>query len=171
MATETNQDAPLARAINNADEHTLRTILKSMCQASEACRKEAMDRMLVSRKRDIIELSDSSDDDTQKQNQKNKKQKKVQTAQISRFEKCETCKKTYDVTLNHDTACCLHPGLLEIDPDVFPDDDDVQYDIGSIDVHTDWRREEWPHGFVWQCCDGILNAAPCINQKHTPKKG
>ncbi|KAI1755674.1 hypothetical protein F4782DRAFT_527039 [Xylaria castorea] len=168
MATETNQDALLARAIDNADEHTLRRVLRSMCQASESCRKEAMDRMLATRKRDIIELSDSSDDDTQKQI---KKQKKVEVTQISRFEKCKTCDKTYDVTLNNNTACQMHPGGLEIDPDVFPDDDDVQYDIRSIDVYTDWRREEWPEGFIWQCCDEPHNATACQIQRHIPKEG
>ncbi|KAI0458120.1 hypothetical protein F5B21DRAFT_461370 [Xylaria acuta] len=138
-----------------------------MCQASEACRKEALERMLVSRKHDIIELSDSSDDDTQKQN---KKQKKVKVSQISKFEKCETCDETYDITLNNNTACRTHTAELAIDPDIFPDDDDVQYGIGSIDYYTDWRREEWPEGFIWQCCDRPLDDTACRIQSHIPKK-
>ncbi|KAI0195756.1 hypothetical protein EV127DRAFT_477475 [Xylaria flabelliformis] len=170
MATKTDQNALLKCAIKNADEHTLRTVLKSMCEASEVCRKEAMDRMLVSRKREIIELSDSSDDAPQKQN-KNKKQKKVKTAQISRFEKCETCDKTYDVTLNNDEACQTHSDLLEIDPDFFPDDDEVYYHKEGIDPYTDWRRESCPEGFVWQCCDRTIDEEPCEIQRHIPKKG
>ncbi|KAI8951813.1 hypothetical protein F4801DRAFT_543629 [Xylaria longipes] len=166
MAREANQDVLLARAIDSADERTLRKVLRSMCQASEACRKEARERMLVSRKRDIIELSDSSDNNTKQ----NKRQKKVEVTQVSRFEKCQTCDETYDVTLNNNAACQKHTGELAIDPDVFPDDDDVQYDIGSIDVNTDWRREEWPEGFIWQCCDKPLNSTACQIQRHIPKK-
>ncbi|KAI1742019.1 hypothetical protein F4680DRAFT_53909 [Xylaria scruposa] len=170
MATKTDPNALLARAIKNADENTLRKVLKSMCEASEACRKEAIDRMLVSRKRDIMELSDSSDDDTQKQKNKNKKQKKVKTTQISRFEICETCDKTYDVTLNDNAACQTHWDMLEIDEEFFPDDDEVCYHAEGIDVNTDWRRETCPEGFVWQCCDGTLNEPPCQIQRHIPKK-
>ncbi|KAI0487592.1 hypothetical protein F4859DRAFT_465566 [Xylaria cf. heliscus] len=167
MPTKANQDVLLARAIDNADEHTLRTVLRSMCQASEVCRKEATERMLVSRKRDIVELSDSSDDDAQKQN---KKQKKAEVTQILRFEKCGICDRTYDVTVNNDTACQTHTGILDIDPDVFPDDDDIQYGVGSVDVNTDWRREEWPEGFIWQCCNETLNGTACRITRHTPKK-
>jgi hypothetical protein len=107
-AAATKED-PLTRAIDNADEHTLRNVLKSMCQDSEACRKEAMERMLVSRKHELIELSDSSDDDGQRQDKKRKKVE-VEVAQISRYEKCTTCKETYDVTLNNDEACRTHEG-------------------------------------------------------------
>ncbi|KAI3316946.1 hypothetical protein HD806DRAFT_516159 [Xylariaceae sp. AK1471] len=164
-AAATKED-PLTRAIDNADENTLRNVLKSMCWASEACRKEAMERMLVSRKHELIELSDSSDDDHGQRQDKKRKRVEVEVAQISRYEKCATCKETYDVTLNNDEACRTHEGLLEIDPDVFPDDDDVAYDINSIDVHTDWRREEWPEGFIWQCCGEPCNGKPCVVQRH-----
>lgn len=109
MAAETTKNALLERAIDNADEHILRDVLKSMCQDSEVCRKKAMDRMLVSRKREIIELSDSSNDDTQK---RKKKRKKFEVTQKSRFEKCETCKESYDVMLNDDEACQTHEGAL-----------------------------------------------------------
>ncbi|KAI1124856.1 hypothetical protein F5Y10DRAFT_248421 [Nemania abortiva] len=167
MATETDKSALLTRAIDNADESTLRAVLKSMCRGSEACRKEAMDRLLVSDKHELIELSDSSDDDTKKQN---KKRKKVVATQKSRFEKCETCEKTYDVTLNDDEACQTHEDILMIDPEFFPDDDQVHYDINSINVETDWRRKACPEGFIWQCCDEPLNGEFCVIQRHIPKK-
>ena len=109
MATAVTREDPLTRAIKNADEHTLRNILKSMCRDSEVCRKEAMERMLVSRKHELIELSDSSDDDGQRQDKKRKKVE-VEVAQISRYEKCATCEATYDVTLNNDEACRTHEG-------------------------------------------------------------
>ncbi|KAI0201699.1 hypothetical protein F4808DRAFT_35293 [Astrocystis sublimbata] len=167
MATTTDQNALLERVIDNSDDITLRMVLKSMCQGSEECRKEAIQRMLTSRKRDVIELSDTSDDDAQKAS---KKQKKSEDTPIARFERCKKCEKTYDVTLNDDTACMTHPGMLDIDPEVFPDDDDVQYGIGpDIDVYTDWRREEWPEGFIWSCCDEDCNSKGCQVQRHTPE--
>ncbi|KAI1352686.1 hypothetical protein F5Y01DRAFT_87699 [Xylaria sp. FL0043] len=192
MATETDKDA-LIRAIDNADNTVLRDILKSMCEGSEVCRKEAMDRMLLSRKHRIIEISDSSDSDSldslnssdsdfsedesekkrSKKRQKTtqlKKQKRTIVASKSRFEVCETCDETYDVTLNHSKACQTHEDILELDPDFFPDDDQVMYDLNSIDVETDWRRKTCPEGFVWQCCDEPLNGEPCLIQKHIPKK-
>ncbi len=67
-----------------------------------------MDRMLVSRKHEIIELSEPSDDDTQKK--QNTKQKTVEVIHKPRFEKCQTCEKTYDITLNNDRACQAHKG-------------------------------------------------------------
>lgn len=106
MATESNEHELLTRAIDNADEGTLRTILKSMCQDSEACRNEAVARLVVSRKHEIIELSDSDDD----AERRDKKRKRVKVTQESRFEKCKTCEKTYDITLNDDTACQTHEG-------------------------------------------------------------
>lgn len=113
MATQTNKHALLERAIDNANEHILRDLLKSLCRDSEACRKEATDRLLVSRKHEIIELSDSSDDDTKKQS---KKRKKVEVIQKPRYEECETCGETYDITLNDDEACQTHNGALLISP-------------------------------------------------------
>lgn len=90
MATEPNEQELLTRAIDNSDEDTLRTILKSMCQDSEACRDEAMTRLIVSRKHEIIELSDS-DDNAERQGHKRKRTK---VTQRPRFEKCKTCEKT-----------------------------------------------------------------------------
>ncbi|GAW16412.1 hypothetical protein ANO14919_058380 [Xylariales sp. No.14919] len=166
MATDTNRDA-LERAIDNADENILRTVLKSMCQNSETCRKEAMGRLVVSRKHEIIELSDSDNEETQ---EKPKKKQRVEAIQ-SRYETCATCKKAYDVTLNNDTACQTHEGLLDIDADYFPDDDEIQYGVGgSIDIETDWRREQCPEGFVWECCEERLNGKACVIQSHIPKK-
>ncbi|KAI3326933.1 hypothetical protein HD806DRAFT_531529 [Xylariaceae sp. AK1471] len=157
----------LERAIDKADEYTLRAVLKSICKDSDECRKKTRERLLVSRTHELIELSDSSDDDTQKQK---KKQKQVEVEQTLRFEKCETCNKTFDVTLNNDKACQAHEGLLELDPEYFPDDDQVEYEPHSIDIETDWRREAVPEGFRWLCCDEPLNGKPCVIQRHIPKK-
>ncbi|KAI8624878.1 hypothetical protein F5Y19DRAFT_280504 [Xylariaceae sp. FL1651] len=178
MANTNNQNALLMRAINNVDESTLRDVLKSMCRDSEECTKEAIRHLLVttsathSRKREVIELSDSSDDSTQKE-RKVKKAKTISVAQTSRFETCATCDQTFDVTTNDDTACQTHPGCISIDPDSFPDDDDLHYHGGYgpyTDWESDWRRDEWPEGFIWSCCDQRDDKPPCIIQAHIPKE-
>ncbi|KAI1114749.1 hypothetical protein F5Y14DRAFT_413598 [Nemania sp. NC0429] len=167
MATGPDEHALLTRAIDNADAGTLRTVLKSMCRDSETCRKEATQRLVVSRKHEIIELSDSDDD---AEGQDKKRKKKVKVMQEPRFETCKTCDKTYDVTLNNDTACQTHEDLLVIDAEYFPDDDQVMYEPHSIDVNTDWRRKAVPEGFRWQCCDESVNGEACVIQRHIPKK-
>ncbi|KAI0439444.1 hypothetical protein F4803DRAFT_531231 [Xylaria telfairii] len=166
MAPEVRHDVLLERAIDNADEHTLRTVLKSTCQASEECRKEVTKQMLVSRKRDFVELSDSSDDDTQKQN---KKQKKVEVIRILSCEKCDTLYETYEVTPKNKTACQTHTGGLTIDADVSTDDDEAQDDVRSAEVCTEWQPEEWVEGFIWRCCEKLFNDTPCLLP--IPKKG
>lgn len=55
-------------------------------------------------------------------------------------------------------------GSLEIDDECFPDDDEVQ--DGHIDPHTDWRREEWPEGFIWTCCEQNCENAGCVVGPH-----
>ncbi|KAJ8117487.1 hypothetical protein ONZ43_g4200 [Nemania bipapillata] len=112
MPAETYKLALLERALDNADESILRDVLKSMCHDSEVCRREVMDRMLVSQKRTVIELSDSSDNDTQKK--QITKRKKVEVTHKSRYERCETCKESYDIALNDDEACQTHEGALPI---------------------------------------------------------
>lgn len=64
----------------------------------------------------------------------------------------------------------MFPDLLEIDPEYFPDDDEIQYHAHAIDVNTDWRRKTTPEGFRWQCCDEPLNGEACLIQRHIPKK-
>jgi hypothetical protein len=53
---------------------------------------------------------------------------------------------------------------LEVDRGYFPDDDDIQ--AGDIDIPADWRVEQWPEGFIWQCCQAYANGKPCEVQKH-----
>lgn len=43
------------------------------------------------------------------------------------------------------------------------------YEINSIDPYTDWRREEIPEGFLWDCCDEDINGVCCVVQRHIPE--
>ncbi|KAI1819506.1 hypothetical protein F4861DRAFT_534396 [Xylaria intraflava] len=173
MAPEVSKDAVLKRALDVADEETLRMVLKAMCKESDVCRKAAMDRMLISRKHTIIELSDSSDEDSDAEEKPKKRQKTIDAdddTPVSRYERCETCNEVYDVTLNDKEACQTHEEDPHLDESFFPDDDQVRYDINSIDVHTDWRRDSCPEGFRYECCDEDIEGEPCVIQRHIPKK-
>ncbi|KAI4592705.1 hypothetical protein KJ359_010464 [Pestalotiopsis sp. 9143b] len=147
-------DAPLLEAINKADLTILRSVLQSMCKSSAECHKEAAERLLlrVGKKRKA---------DGSPEAEANKKPMTV----VSRFEKCITCKKIFDITDNRDDSCRTHRGYLYIVDDFFVDDDEITY--GNIDPYTDWRREEWPEGFMWHCCETTLkDDKPCRVQKH-----
>ncbi|KAI1864421.1 uncharacterized protein JN550_008978 [Neoarthrinium moseri] len=158
MATNGKDGWALLEAINKTDLSTLRSLLNSMCQSSEECYNEAAKRLLVpvtNRKRAAEQEPDDS----------TKRQKTV----VSRYEKCITCKEVFDITGNGDDACKAHEGDLVVDPEHFPDDDDIMgYSGIEVDPYTDWRREEWPDGFYWTCCDERLHGKFCIVQKHIP---
>ncbi|ETS79020.1 hypothetical protein PFICI_08873 [Pestalotiopsis fici W106-1] len=150
----------VSAAIEKADLKALRSVLKSMCESSEECRKQAAQRLLLSvptgsNKRKSEQSPQEAEDASD-----NKKAKTV----VSRFEKCITCKKVFDITTNRDDSCQTHSAYLEIDDDVFPDDDEIAN--GHVDPYTDWRREEWPEGFIWQCCDRHIKETPCVIQRH-----
>lgn len=57
-------------------------------------------------------------------------------------------------------------GELYVDSDVFPDDDDIQYRPDSIDPCTDWRRDEWPEGFIYACCEKNCKDPGCVVGRH-----
>ena len=64
------------------------------------------------------------------------------------------------------TATDSFSGNLELDPEAFPDDDQVMYDPNSIDAETDWRRESCPEGFIYDCCDQDCKSKGCVIQQH-----
>ena len=59
-------------------------------------------------------------------------------------------------------------GSLDVDPDFFSDDDDLQHGDGAdyIDWEKDWRFGEFPEGFTWTCCDQRGDEGPCVVSKH-----
>ncbi|KAI0485238.1 hypothetical protein GGR56DRAFT_65326 [Xylariaceae sp. FL0804] len=175
MATIVDQEKLLDRAIDAADAPILRGVLKDMCRLSKECREQAELRLIVPVSSASVSVSSASKkrkpgDKTVEKAQKKQKGGNEGEAQTARFSKCETCKEVFDITLNHDKACQTHEDALEIDEECFPDDDDVAYHIESLDPYTDWRREEWPEGFIWQCCEENINGPCCVVQAHIPSK-
>ncbi|KAK8876816.1 hypothetical protein PGQ11_001762 [Apiospora arundinis] len=163
--TQDQSQLILEEAINKLDLPTLRSVFKDMCASSEEIRQQATERLIVTRS--AAKKHAAADDDPQEASASNKKQKQGDEDTLqSRFEPCKNCKQVFDVTKNTPTSCQFHDGALGIDDEVFPDDDDVAYHPDGIDVHTDWRREEWPEGFIWNCCEKNCNNKGCIAQKH-----
>ena len=48
------------------------------------------------------------------------------------------------------------------------EDDDIMEQIAYIELETDWRREKWPDGFIWDCCNQNCNNKGCVVRKHLP---
>lgn len=69
----------------------------------------------------------------------------------------------------HSLLNCVS-GELTLDEEMFPDDDEVAYQPEGIDVHTDWRREICPDGFVWDCCDRNCKSRGCVVERHVAAK-
>ncbi|KAK7972219.1 hypothetical protein PG996_006577 [Apiospora saccharicola] len=154
----------LVEAIDKLDLPTLQSVFKEMCAASEDFRQEASARLLVTEPA----LKRAAGDEDSGPNKKQKLED-ASTA-YSRYESCQNCKQVFDVTKNTKKSCRYHEGQLELDPDVFPDDDQVEMDPNSIDVETDDRRRTHPHGFIWDCCDEDCNNKGCIVERHVAAK-
>ncbi|KAF3000412.1 hypothetical protein E8E14_002966 [Neopestalotiopsis sp. 37M] len=163
MATQ-DEFGVLSAAIDKADLQALRSVLKSMCESSEACRTEAAQRLLLSvpTRRNKKRKSEHSPQGAETADKSSKKAKTV-----SRYEMCITCEKVFDITDNREDSCQTHDDILEIDEEFFPDDDEIAY--GNVDPYTDWRRKDTPEGFIWQCCDRHIKETPCVIQKHISK--
>lgn len=177
--------AQLGEAIDKLDLQTLRKVVKEMCASSKECHQEAVLRLII---REAARPSQKrATDGSAGTRLGNKKQKREGPRVWAKYEKCTTCGETFDVITNKVTSCKSHdgksapihglecllnepPDILELDPDAFPDDDQVELDPHSIDVMTDWRRKNCPEGFVWRCCDQDCNAEGCVVQKHIAEK-
>ncbi|KAK8004810.1 hypothetical protein PG990_010847 [Apiospora arundinis] len=164
--TQDQSQLILAEAINKLDLPTLRSVFKDMCASSEEFRQQATERLIVTRS--ATKKHAAADDDPKKLPLRTRSRSKMTKALSSRdlspvriASRFLMLLRTRRPPANSMTVCALG-----IDDEVFPDDDDVAYHPDGIDVHTDWRREEWPEGFIWNCCEKNCNNKGCIIQKH-----
>jgi hypothetical protein len=99
----------LLAAIDKADLRALRSVLKSMCESSEACRTEAAQRLLLSvpTRRNKKRKSEHSPQGAEAAGKSSKKAKTV-----SRYEMCITCEKVFDITDNREDSCQTHDGQV-----------------------------------------------------------
>jgi hypothetical protein len=96
----------LFEAINKADADALRSLLQTMCTASEVVRHHVQEHLLVvssaSRKRKGTGDSMISCTDTKKQ--------KNEEELTARYETCTTCSEVFDVSMNFKDSCQTHDG-------------------------------------------------------------
>lgn len=176
---ETASDAAqLFASINKADIVTLRTFIKISCNGSDAFRAQAKQYFLLPPSAVDNKKRKPDSDDLES----NGTRKKARS--IARYETCRTCDKVFDVAKNDEYSCRTHtgmqssrsessewllilqPDLLDIDEDVFPDDDELRHCGAPDDWTKNWRYKVNPKGFIWQCCDRDATEKPCQIRKH-----
>ncbi|MCJ1398751.1 hypothetical protein MMC11_001952 [Xylographa trunciseda] len=94
-----------------------------------------------------------------------------------RYFVCKNCEEEFDVLENRKNACRYHPaqvtwrvgftGILQVDwdSDTWADHDENCH--GPID--TDENKEEYPEGFMWECCEEEGTAGGCMIGWHKDK--
>ncbi|KAL8407544.1 hypothetical protein RB594_006388 [Gaeumannomyces avenae] len=85
----------------------------------------------------------------------------------ARRETCERCGEKYGVEGNGPTSCVWHDGELKVDydGDFWEDKED-----GYRWTDTDWSRENYPGGYIWECCQQIgVDIPGCQTGHHVPK--
>ncbi|ROT43749.1 hypothetical protein SODALDRAFT_46806 [Sodiomyces alkalinus F11] len=77
---------------------------------------------------------------------------------------CTNCSKIFHDDYNTDTACHYHMGEME------PDDDfDVWADTDERihgPIASEENKEEFPEGFIWDCCDKLGTDPGCQTSRH-----
>ncbi|KAJ5988154.1 hypothetical protein N7481_003364 [Penicillium waksmanii] len=81
-----------------------------------------------------------------------------------RFAVCVNCEKEFDVAENTSESCTYHPGNSKPDEDFFADHDEDCHGI----IDTDEMREEYPDGYIYECCKRNGEEEPCIKDWHEP---
>ncbi|KAK3994483.1 hypothetical protein QBC44DRAFT_391805 [Cladorrhinum sp. PSN332] len=86
---------------------------------------------------------------------------------LSEFRICERCHDTFFEAENEERVCEFHPGNLDVNwrADTWADHDE-RFD-GPED--TSDNREEYPEGFIWDCCDAQGDADGCKKATHRAK--
>ncbi|KAF2806761.1 uncharacterized protein BDZ99DRAFT_85047 [Mytilinidion resinicola] len=167
LTTDNEIKPELLNAIESVKASTLRSVLMQLCQKSTICASNLEEIMLVPDPQ--LQSTTTNGSATN-----GSKKRKLET-KTSRYARCVQCKEDYDIVLNEQSgeeqSCRRHEGVLEMNEDAFPDDDDVQYYGHKIDVETDWRVDEFPEDFTWTCCGQHgKEAEPCLRSRHCKSK-
>ncbi|KAI1122576.1 hypothetical protein F5Y10DRAFT_71377 [Nemania abortiva] len=82
---------------------------------------------------------------------------------------CVQCQDAFDEDDNNDKACRYHDGELEpdYDGDFWADHDEDCHGV----IDCDERREEFPEGFRWSCCQKLGHRGGCTRGKHSTTSG
>ncbi|KAF2498878.1 hypothetical protein BU16DRAFT_308370 [Lophium mytilinum] len=167
LTADAEIEPELLKAIESVKASTLRSIVIQLCKKSTICASNFEELMLVP----DSQLQNTT---TNESTTNGSKKRKLET-KTSRYARCVQCKDDYDIVLNgqpgEEQSCRRHSGVLEMNEDAFPDDDDIQYYGHQIDVETDWRVDEFPEDFTWTCCaQHGKEAEPCLRSRHRKLK-
>ncbi|KAE8130887.1 hypothetical protein BDV38DRAFT_289227 [Aspergillus pseudotamarii] len=177
MPPQDEQFELLLNAIDSASRDTLQAVLKVMCRGDQSTRDRVSKSLLITEDQVPIiasedegsdgEESGNEEDAESEENSRSKERRLNQKFSGSkrlrqRYAYCENCDKEFDVTQNTNTSCKFHPDYCHPDGEFFVDDD--QYDNGDYDNGE--ALEEFPEGYIYECCDRRADEEPCTVDKH-----
>ncbi|KAE8361325.1 hypothetical protein BDV27DRAFT_160838 [Aspergillus caelatus] len=155
MAPQDEQFELLLNAIDSASRDTLQAVLKAMCRDDQSTRDR--DEGSDGEENEESEVENSRPKE-RRLNRKSSGSKRLR----QRYAYCENCDKEFDVTQNTNTSCKFHLDYCHPDGEFFVDDD--QYDNGDYDNGE--ALEEFPEGYIYECCERRANEEPCTVDKH-----
>ncbi|KAI4722705.1 hypothetical protein E4T48_00990 [Aureobasidium sp. EXF-10727] len=164
--------------LNHAIDHTtlsrLQSVLKQVCESLPAA-AALVEEHLLAPPPTVIDLTDDSE------NAVSAPPVLIPGAKRQRYAMCENCKQEFDVTENEKDSCQYHddlfsllprippmpftqiPGELSVDTQSSTWDDWDQRCYGTIDNDL---FDEYPEGFIWECCNESGDAEGCVIHAH-----
>ncbi|KAK3291413.1 uncharacterized protein B0H64DRAFT_435768 [Chaetomium fimeti] len=145
-------------ALFHASNETVRSILTALCD-DDRVRSKALKYLDMIEPEAKVKANDAPPSDPN-----SKKRKPASTLSI-----CVRCGETfYDGTTD---KCKYHDGELEpdYDGDFWADHDERCHGV----IDTDRMREDFPDGFVWDCCEKLGSEPGCrrgYHESHPDKK-
>ncbi|KAF2276430.1 uncharacterized protein EI97DRAFT_458365 [Westerdykella ornata] len=151
----------LDEAIECATITRLQRTIREMCDRSDEALQVAREALLVrnedeQKKEDVAkDLGPSSTN----------KRKRASGEMMKRYEICKQCKQEYDVTKNWPESCVWHRGLLFVD-----NEHETWVDWPDfMDMYSEETQNEYPEGFIWDCCEKRGTEPGCQKSIHRPK--
>ncbi|KAK1832243.1 hypothetical protein QBC39DRAFT_349017 [Podospora conica] len=144
--------------INNAPDDVLRATLVALCNNDNALRDRvtAVFRVAANAatKKRKAKDRDAADDQELPQSRRRK---------LEGLRVCVMCEGAYLESENHSKACWHHPDEAEMDPESYAWDD---FPDEFMERDTEEHRKQWPHGFMYMCCENDLETPGCRWGKH-----
>ncbi|KAI0181839.1 hypothetical protein GGR52DRAFT_526508 [Hypoxylon sp. FL1284] len=150
-ACSQDMDGPLAKAPDNV----LRAVLMALCADPDTNLKATayLEKITSKANSDVSESPDASES-------KPRKRKATEDVRI-----CTQCQEPFYDDENNAQACQFHDGNLEVDDegDFWADHDENCHGV----IDTEGMREDYPEGFIWDCCGEDGTTDGCARGYHT----
>ncbi|KAE8411594.1 hypothetical protein BDV36DRAFT_301675 [Aspergillus pseudocaelatus] len=173
MAPQDEQFELLLNAIDSASRDTLQAVLKAMCRDDQSTRDRVSKSLLITEDQVPIIASEDEGSDGEENEESEVENSRPKERRLNRkssgskrlrqrYAYCENCDKEFDVTQNTNISCKFHLDYCHPDGEFFVDDD--QYVNGDYDNGE--ALEEFPEGYIYECCERRANEEPCTVDKH-----